>query len=58
MRNKLYKAIIVNCAILFSLNKLSSANKREEQSDKRFKPTTFEQLWDMQGKTAIFDSTL
>ncbi len=37
----------MNCAILFSLNKLSSANKREEQSDKRFKPTTFERRWDM-----------
>ncbi len=46
MRNKLYKAIIVNCANSY-FSKLSSANKREEQSDERFKPTTFERRWDM-----------
>ena len=48
MRNQFRKPKKVNCANFYFPNKkLSSANKREEQSDERFKPTTFERRWDM-----------
>ena len=42
MRNQFRKPKNVNCAYSVFLTKLSSANKREEQSDERFKPTSFE----------------
>ena len=43
----------MNCAYSVFLTKLSSANKREEQSDERFKPTSFELRWDMNRKTTF-----
>ncbi len=53
MKNQLRKPKNVNCAYSVFLTKLSSANKRKEQSDERFKPTSFEQRWDMNGKTTF-----
>ncbi len=53
MRNQFRKPKNVNCAYSVFLTKLSSANKREEQSDERFKPTSFEQRWDMNRKTTF-----
>ena len=50
MRNHFVNPKNVNCAYSVFLTKLSSANKREEQSDERFKPTSFEQRWDLNGK--------
>ena len=50
MRNHFVNLKNVNCAYSVFLTKLSSANKREEQSDERFKPTSYEQRWDMSGK--------
>ena len=55
----------MNCAYFLCPEQLSSANKREEQSDERFKPTSFEQLCDMNvnphkdvGADSISESTV
>ncbi len=50
MKKKVRKTNNVNCAILFSSNKLSSAINAQSESDKHLSPTSFERRWDMNGK--------
>ena len=53
MRNLFRKPEKVNCANSVFLTKLSSADKREEQSDERFKPTSFERRWELNRKNIL-----